>query len=152
MNVPQQNPLLRKKSQRLPPQFHSIDRISTRRQNHRWCIRDGQRERIISIFRGLIIEKQIQCDRAGFAGRHTLDQARELIARPRPHPNAVQAVFIDRNDHYGAGRWHRSGKPKSKIVGGGIQFNKIDGPRQQQDRNGHETASGYRSQHRLHYF
>ena len=52
--------------------------------------------------RSLLSEKQIQRDRSGVTSRYTFDQARKLVARPRPHTDPVKAVFIDCNDQFDA--------------------------------------------------
>src|SRR5262249_14932383 len=61
-----------------------------------------------------------------------------------------QAVLIDRDDQRRAFDCNGPGKPKCEIVGGVIQLGEVGGPGQQQDRNGHETTGGYRSQERSH--
>src|SRR5439155_26900346 len=102
-------------------------------------------ERLVGVFRSFVIEKYIDGNRARLRTLDPVDQARELTTRPRPGSVPAKALLVDGDDERGTLYGDRSGKPKSEIVGGGIQFCEISGPGQQQDRNCHEKTGGYRS-------
>src|SRR6476469_5418619 len=106
-----------------------------RAEDDRMRVRDRCGKGVISFGSSLVIEEQVHCNRERSRTLDSVDELRQLLPRPRPLALAAQAVVVDCDDHRWTCYGNRPCEAESEIVGGGIQFRKVWGPGQQQNRD-----------------